>query len=133
MTSNGRAGDKTVGEILIEMGVCTSGQVARAAEKQSKDAEDKRIGMYLVALGFISQNQLAHALNAQEGLRSGKRHLRALAQASIAEQSTASVTELAKHVRQRSSETRRKITGEHAPVGGSVQPAAMLAKGDDGK
>lgn len=115
--------ETSVGRVLIAMGVCTPGQVARAAELQRKMAEDERIGVYLVAHGHASLEQLRMAINAQEGLRSKAKHKRALAQATIAQQSGASVVSLADRVMGRAAEVRKKT--------GQGYPAVQVAKAED--
>lgn len=116
----------SLGQILVAMGACTSLQVTCAAEEQRKASEDRRIGMFLVAHGVVSREQLEAALEAQTGLRSKKRHLRALAQADIAEKSGDCLTRFALMVRHKSSEVKRKTTGSGHPA----ITAAMLAKSE---
>ena len=103
--------ETSVGRVLIAMGVCSPGQVARAAELQRRATEEERLGIYLVAHGHISLEQLRMAISAQEGLRSKAKHKRALAQATIAQQSGAAVVRLADRVMGRAAEARRK-TGQ---------------------
>jgi len=114
---SGRPEDDTtsVGRILVAMGLCTPGQVARVVELQKNSSSEDRIGIFLVAHGLISMEQLELALSAQEGLRSKAKHKRALAQASIAQQSGSSTMELADRVRGRAAEVRRK-TGTDFPA-----------------
>ena len=103
----------------MDMGLVTSGQIEWAAEAQKRSNEDQRIGMYLVARGFITEAQLKRAGQVQQGLRSRDRCRKALAQADIAEESGASVTRLASHVRKRLGEVRRKT--------GSGYPAVLVS------
>lgn len=115
--------ETSIGRVLIAMGVCTPGQVARAAELQRKAPEDERIGVFLVAHGHASVEQLRLAINAQVGLRSKAKHKRALAQATIAQQSGAAVVSFADRVRSRAAEVSKKT--------GQGYPAVQAAKAED--
>lgn len=112
--------ETSIGRILIAMGLCTPGQVSRAAELQRKATAEDRIGIFLVAHGHVSMEQLELALNAQEGLRSKAKHKRALAQASIAQQSGSSIVKLVDRVRGKAAEARRKTGTEFPAVSLSV-------------
>lgn len=112
--------ETSIGRILIAMGLCTPGQVARAAELQRKATTEDKIGIFLVAHGLLSMEQLELALNAQEGLRSKAKHKRALAQASIAQQSGSSIVKLVDRVRGKAAEVRRKTGTEFPAVSLSV-------------
>jgi hypothetical protein len=113
-----RAGrdDTEIGSILIAMGVCTSRQVEIAAKKYKEDALDKRLGTYLVAQGHVSRQQLDMAVNAQAGLRSKKRHRRAMAQADIAESSSVANLSLARNLRKRAAAVRSTTGQDHAAI-----------------
>lgn len=112
--------ETSLGRILIAMGLCTPGQVSRAAELQRKSSTEDRIGIFLVAHGLISLEQLELALNAQEGLRSKARYKRALAQAAIAKQSGSSIVKLAGRVRGRAAEAKKQTGTEFPAVSLSV-------------
>ena len=118
--------DTSLGTILVAMGVCTQEAVAWAAERQSRASQEQLLGMFLLDGGLVSKEQLKEALEVQAGLRSGRKHVRALAQAEIAAASTATVTSYAKHVKRKSIEVKRKTTGKGYPV----VTRGMLDNGD---
>lgn len=101
----------TVGAVLLAMGLITPGQLAAIVEEQNKSSVDELIGALMVKNRMISSEQLEMALSAQSGLRSKKKHTRAMAVGEIAKQSNGRVIALASTIREKSSAARRKVTG----------------------
>jgi hypothetical protein len=118
----------SVGQILVDMGLVTRGQLGRAVEMQERSSIEQLLGKLLVAEGHISNKQLDMALNAQAGLRSKKETDQAKAQAAIASENCSSVVLMSQALRRKSSTIRRATSEGHAAV-----TPAMLAKtgGDD--
>ena len=63
----GRPRHVRLGQILLEAGVLTQGQLQVALERQRQTGQ--RLGQVLLAMGVASQEQLAAALAQQQGLR----------------------------------------------------------------
>lgn len=113
----------SIGNILKDMGLLTEGQLSTVLELQDRSSIEVMLGKLMVAEGLISNKQLDIALRAQEGLRHEDKTARALGQAEVAEASCATVINVASRVRTKSSDTRRRITGDAYPA-----VEGMLAK-----
>ena len=106
----------SLGTILVKMKVVTRDQIASALQEQKQMSEEEVLGQLLVARGVIDNDQLQVALNAQDGLRSKSRHVRAMAMSKLAEASSRGVVRLAGVVRRSASEARRLTTGTGHPA-----------------
>lgn len=111
--------DKTqsfsLGVILEKMNAASREQIADGLEAQ-KGEPDVRLGEILVRVGVLTQAQLDVALQAQEELRSSKRHVRALAAARLAETSNRSVSTLAKAVKETAQKVRRESSDSYERI-----------------
>ena len=114
----------SIGAILVAMGVITADQLEEAVREQEKERLDILLGKILLANGIISQSQLEAALTTQKGLRSKKKHQRAMAQSQIAECGVGSIMAMASSIKSHAREAREKITGTAFPV----MTAEMLNK-----
>lgn len=56
---------KRIGEILVEQGVITAGQLETALDRQKKDMHDKKIGEILIDLGYLTYDSLLTYLESQ--------------------------------------------------------------------
>jgi len=106
----------TIGEILVQMKVVTEEQLGQVLELQERLSPEEMLGQLMVARGLIDPGQLEVALNAQKGLRSRSKHLRALAMASLAETSGAKVLTMAGKIDVASQECLRSYGRERDPV-----------------
>ena len=105
----------SIGSILVAMGALTEEQLSSAVREQRNMEEDVVLGKLLLASGVITEDQLKIALQSQSDLRSGKKHKRAMAQSVIAEHSIGAVIALATKIRNKSKETKERITGTEFP------------------
>lgn len=119
----------SLGTILVKMKVATREQVAEALAEQQTMTEEEVLGQLLVARGVIDKEQLQVALDAQHGLRSKKRHVRAMAMSRLAEASSRRVVQLAGAVRRAAGEARRATTGHGHPA---ITPDMLAAKNGEG-
>lgn len=106
----------SIGTILVKMRAVTRDDLNHVLEEQTKMSEDELLGALLVRRGVITEEQLEVALSAQEGLRSKRPHVRALAAANLATRSSDGVRALAGRVRDAVDGCRRKRTGEGFPA-----------------
>lgn len=106
----------SIGTILVKMKAVGREDVERVLEEQSKMSSDELLGALLVRKGIITEEQLEVALSAQEGLRSKRPHVRAMAAASLAVRSSDGVRALAGRVRDAVDGCRRRRTGEGFPA-----------------
>jgi hypothetical protein len=104
----------SIGSILVAMGVITEDQLNEVTSEQN--SIDILLGKLLVANGLISPVQLESALMSQQGLRSNKKHLKAIAQAKIAECGGGAVINFATQIRQQSTEIKKSVTGTEFPA-----------------
>lgn len=111
MSRMDETGSYSLGVILSKMMKATEFEkIQRCLEEQKSMSEEEVLGQILVAKGLITQDQLLVALEAQRGLRSKKKHERAMAMTRLAECSGQNVVELAQHVKRASAENKRRLT-----------------------
>jgi hypothetical protein len=105
----------SLGSILHTMGRIPRSAI-RLAEDAKKTHPGHRIGFYLVRLGYLSAEDLYWALAIQDGLRSRSRAKRALAQSSIAKASSDQIKQMARDIRVRSDEVKRRSNQNGYPA-----------------
>jgi hypothetical protein len=59
---------KMLGEMLLEKGLISAGQLDQAIEKQKKSSYHERIGEVLVRMGFVTIDQIIAVLDEQLGI-----------------------------------------------------------------
>jgi predicted transcriptional regulator len=64
--------DKRLGDILMDMGYITQGQLEEALEQQRKDDEYKPLGQILVERGWITKDAVERALTVQSRFQTEK-------------------------------------------------------------
>jgi len=74
----------SIGAILLSMGAVTQQQIEEVIEEQLRLREDALLGRLLVARGYCTQAQFDVAMDAQNSMRNGDKHRRAMAVADIA-------------------------------------------------
>jgi len=94
----GRVEEGRIGDLLIEMGVVTTAQVANAAERQ-RAGDSRPLGELLIALGYAERERVELALLRQRARRGELSHidgLRMLDEAGqTARRASSSIDELA--------------------------------------
>lgn len=115
----------SIGTILLRMKAITRAELTQVVREQEEMSADQLLGELLINRGFIDAAQLKVALDAQDGLRSRRPHVRAMAAARLAELSTQKVVHLAVVTQEESRTTRRSVTKEDHPA---VTPEMMAAK-----
>lgn len=107
----------SIGAILVKMKATTSEDVRRCLKAQMEDPESAPpLGEVLVQHGLVTEDQLDLALATQDGLRSKKKMIRAMAMAALAEISHEKVVQLAETIREKSRENVRRTTSGGYPV-----------------
>lgn len=114
MENNGNRSDTTLGELLIKMRFLTVDQLAECLHKQLDNRE--LLGQLLLKEGVLKENDLTAALEVQEGLRSSKKHIRALTMARLSEMSGQRVKETAEDLKKESWRTKQKLTTRENPA-----------------
>jgi len=121
-------GVHSLGSILVRMKAISRSELGNVLREQSRMSEDRILGELLLNRGLIDEGQLKVALHAQEGLRSRRPHVRALAAAELAKISSTKVVQLAAATRSESTVTRKKLTGQEHPA---VTAEMLAANGDE--
>lgn len=116
----------SIGTILVKMKAISREEIQEVLEEQEKMSKDELLGALLVRRGMISEEQLEIALDAQNGLRSRKPHVRAMAAASLASGASQMVHAVASSLKEACGDSKRKRTGEGFPA----VSAAMMEKKD---
>lgn len=106
----------SIGTILVKMRAVTREDVKRVLEEREKMGEDELLGELLVRRGMITEEQLSVALDAQQGLRSRRPHVRALAAADLASRASTGVRAIAGTLREAVFDSARKRTGDAFPA-----------------
>jgi hypothetical protein len=101
----------TLGSILIALGYVSRDQLENSAREQAAMSKEELIGRMLVVRGELDPGHLEKALELQCRLRSKKCHVRAIAQAELAEQTSQRTIELAKELRIETAKVRRESSG----------------------
>ena len=111
MSRMDETGSYSLGVILAKMMKATHlERIQECLEEQKNMTEEEVLGELLVAKGLITRDQLLVALEAQRGLRSKKKHERAMAMSKLAECSGQNVVQLAGRLREESAATRKRAT-----------------------
>ena len=122
----------TLGAILIALGHVSRDMLEESITEQKLLSRDEMLGRMLVSRGALDPGHLQAALVLQRKLRSRKAHIRALAQAQLAEMTSARTVLLAQELRQETAKVRRESSGFGYPAIGTNAAALLLKAGGHG-